>query len=212
MAQLTDWGAWHADYDDPASPLSRRLRIICDHITAWLDRTAPHQVSVLSLCAGDGRDLIDVLARRFDADRVTALLVEIDPRLADAAAARATTARLSGLTVRRADAGRMSTCADAAPADLVLLCGVFGNVSDVDVRRTIEALPQLTAEGGTVVWTRHRREPDLTPSIRGWFSEAGFAEGGFAAPDDAVFSVGLHRFHGVPAPREPATRLFTFLR
>lgn len=43
----------------------------------------------------------------------------------------------------------------AAPGDLLLLCGIVG-VADEDVERTVHAVPELLAPGGTVLWTRHR--------------------------------------------------------
>src|SRR6266511_1793903 len=58
-------------------------------------------------------------------------------------------------------------------------CGVFGNIPDDDVHRTIDALPQFCARDATVIWTRHRGPPDLTPTIRGWFAGTGFVELGF---------------------------------
>ena len=78
----------------------------------------------------------------------------------------------------------------------MLLCGVFGNVSEADIERTIAALPALCARGARVIWTRSRRAPDLTPRVRGWFAAAGFAEEAFHAVDDALFSVGVHRVAG----------------
>ena len=33
-----------------------------------------------------------------------------------------------------------------------------------------------------MIWTRHRREPDLTPQIRDWFPASGFEEIAFDAP------------------------------
>ena len=107
------------------------------------------------------------------------------------------------------DAGELSAYEGAVPADLVLACGVFGNVPDQDVRRTVLALPQLCAPGATVIWTRHRRPPDLTPSIRGWLREGGFAELEFVAPDDVLWSVGVHRFDGATAPLS-RERIFSF--
>jgi hypothetical protein len=77
----------------------------------------------------------------------------------------------------------------AVPADLVLVCGVFGNISDDDVKTTVLALPTLCAHGGTVIWTRHRREPDLTGAIRTWFKEAGFVERAFVAIVDSAVMV-----------------------
>ena len=213
MSSSTDWDAWHDDYADPASPLSERLRVVQGQIDEWLDESTPEPVTVLSSCAGDGRDLLEVLGRRPDADRVTGMLLEADPR--NAARAEAHVARLglrAGIEVRCADAGTSSAYVDAAPADLVLLCGIFGNISDEDVHRTIAAAPQLCRAGARVIWTRHRRTPDLTPQIRGWFRDHGFAEERFVAPDHASYSVGVQRFRGEPAPLIAGQRLFTFIR
>lgn len=56
-----------------------------------------------------------------------------------------------------------------APADLVLMCGVFGNLSDEGIERTVGFCSQLCANGGTLVWTRHRKQPDVFPrSATGW--------------------------------------------
>ncbi len=206
----TDWQRWHRPYADRDSPLSRRLRVIQQRIGEWLDRTAAAPVRVLSLCAGDARDLLEVLGARGDAARVEAVLVVLDP--GNAARAVTAAAGLSGVEVRVGDAGLTDACRDAVPADLVLLAGVFGNIADDDVRRTVHALPELCAEGATVIWTRHRRAPDLTPTIRSWFEEAGFEEVAFDAPDDVVFSVGTHRFRGAPRPWQPGRRLFAFVR
>ena len=206
----THWQRWHRPYDDRASPLSRRLGIVQQRIGEWLDRTAPGPVRVLSLCAGDARDLRGVLGARGDAARVEAVLVELDA--GNAARAVTAAAGLPGVEVRVEDAGLTDACRDAVPADLVLLAGVFGNIADDDVRRTVHALPELCAEGATVIWTRHRRAPDLTPAIRSWFDEAGFDEVAFDAPGDVVFSVGTHRFRGPPQPWLPGRRLFTFVR
>lgn len=43
------------------------------------------------------------------------------------------------------------------PADLLPLCGIFGNIIDDDVERTVRAVPSLLAAGGTVIWTRSTR-------------------------------------------------------
>ena len=205
----TDWQAWHADYADPASPLSQRLAVVQAQVAEWLDRTQPRPVVVTSVCAGDGRDLLGVLTGRPDAARVTATLVELDADLV--ATATSAAAGLPGVSVRCADAGSTDAYAGCAPADLLLLCGVLGNVSDEDAAGTIAALPGLCAPGATVVWTRHRREPDLTPAIRGWFTAAGFAEESFTAPDDRIWSVGVHRLVGPPQRLSEGRRLFSFI-
>jgi Putative methyltransferase len=212
MVEGVDWSAWHAGYENPASPLAQRLRIIQAQIRACLDAHPDRSLGVLSLCAGDGRDLLDVLACRADADRVRATLVELDPRNVERARDRLRVGSAATITIREADASRTDSFLDATPADLVLACGIFGNVSDADVRSTIAAGPGLCVEGGWLIWTRSRRAPDLTPSIRRWFDEAGFTELAFQAPAGTLVAVGAHRFEGEPAPLEPGRRLFSFVR
>ncbi|MEH0842836.1 SAM-dependent methyltransferase [Micromonospora sp. CPCC 205711] len=181
------------------------------HIASWLDQRSDERLTVVSACAGQGHDLIGVLAARPDAQRVRGTLLEYDPGNVAAARAAADQAGLANLVVRQADAGRLSSYVGTVPADLVLMVGVFGNISDADVERTVVALPQLCTEGATVIWTRARRAPDLTPRIRAWFRDAGFVEEAFHAPDDVRFSVGVHRFDGAPRPLDATGTVFEFV-
>ncbi|SBT64860.1 Methyltransferase domain [Micromonospora sediminicola] len=211
MTAQTHWQAWHEPYADEGSPLSRRLRLVQQHIASWLDQRSDERLTVVSACAGQGHDLIGVLASRPDAQRVHGTLLEYDAGNVAAARAAADQARLSNLVIKQADAGQLSSYVGAVPADLVLMVGVFGNISDADVKRTIAALPRLCAEGASVIWTRARRAPDLTPAVRGWLRDAGYVEEAFHAPDDVRFSVGVHRFEGAPQPLDAAGTVFTFL-
>lgn len=210
MSATTDWVAWHSDYIDPASALSRRLRVVQAQLRRALPARPREPVKVVSLCAGRGADLIEVLSEYAYADLVRARLVEFDPRNVAAMSESAAAAGLR-LDIVLGDAAEPSVYAGVVPADVVLLCGVLGNISDHDVRFTIGSLPQLCRTGGTVIWTRSRRPPDLTPQIRSWFAESAFSEVAFVAPDDAVFSVGAVRFDGRPQPLG-SRRFFTFNR
>ncbi len=207
MAATKDWYDWHRPYDDESSPLSQRLRLVQRHIAAFLDRRSDPGLRVVSACAGQGRDLLGVLHERPDAGRVRGRLIEFDPRNAAVARAHAP----AGVTVVEADAGELGAYAGAVPADLVLFVGVFGNIVDDDVRASVAALPRLCAPDATVIWTRTREAPDLTPTVRGWFAEAGFVEEAFEAPDGVRFSVGVHRLAAAPRPLGEG-RLFTFVR
>ncbi|WP_234359051.1 hypothetical protein [Plantactinospora sp. BC1] len=126
------------------------------------------------------------------------------------AAEAARAAGLHGVEVVVGDAAAVDRYADLAPADLVLVCGVFGNVTDDDVRRTVGYCTQICATGGTVVWTRHRGEPDLVPRICEWFAAEDFELGWLSAPE-AGFGVGAHRFTGRPRPLDRGGRMFTFV-
>jgi hypothetical protein len=212
QTERSDWLDWHDPYLDPESALSRRLTVVQGHIQSFLDGCTSAAPRVISLCAGDGRDLIDVIAKDPRASQIQARLVELDPVLAERAHQRAADAGLDNIDVMCADAAVVDVYADAVPAELVLLCGVFGNISDRDVHRTIEALPQLCVGGASVVWTRHRRDPDLTPAVRRWFAAAGFAEVAFDSPGPNQWSVGMQSFLGESQPLLPGARLFYFIR
>jgi hypothetical protein len=207
---MTDWIAWHRGYDDPDSGLSRRLRVVQAEIGAWLDETAPAPVTVVSACAGDGRDLLQVLAERDDSHRVRATLLEYDRRNVERATRSVAASDLRGITVTCADAGLADSYLEAVPADLLIMCGVFGNMDDDAVRRLIDALPQLCRPGATVIWTRHRRPPDLTGRIRRWLQGVGFEEVSYAAPADQLYSVGRHRLVAEPQELTTGARWFEF--
>jgi hypothetical protein len=210
---VQDWVAWHELYDNPQSSLSQRLALVRSHLSAALDAVPAGPVRLLSLCAGQGRDVLGVLPGHARRDDVHAVLVEFDARTVAAARDQAASAGLgSAVEVREADAAMPSAYADMLPADVLLLCGIFGNVSDSDIRRTATAAAVLGRQGTTVIWTRHRREPDLTPQLRSWFVAAGFDELAFEAPDTATrTSVGVGRLRGQGAGPVPAGPLFTFV-
>src|ERR1700742_2284341 len=207
-----DWLEWHRDYDDPGSLLSRRLELVQGHLHAELDRAPAGDIRLISLCAGQGRDVIGVLAGHPRRDDVRARLVELDERNVAIARQAAQAAGLDGVEVLQADAGTTDACAGAVPAQIVLVCGIFGNITDGDIRTTVAALPSLCAPGALVLWTRHRRPPDLTPAIRSWFEQAGFREEAFHTSPDGFMSVGAHRLTGVPGALGLGQRLFTFGR
>jgi hypothetical protein len=210
-ALVKDWVAWHAAYDDPSSPLTARLRCVRSHLCDAIDQAPAGRVSLVSLCAGQGHDVIGVLQHHPRSADVRAVLVESDARNVALARRAAVRHGLSRVEVRQADAGLMAEFADVLPADVLLLCGIFGNVSDRDIKRTVQAAAALCRLGATVIWTRHRRPPDLTPQIRAWFAESGFTEIAFEALETSLLtSVGVHQLSRAPAASAPGYRLFTF--
>ncbi|HET7901924.1 MAG TPA: hypothetical protein VFL59_12115, partial [Candidatus Nanopelagicales bacterium] len=206
------WNAWHEQYADPASPLSQRLAVVVSRIQQAVDRVPPGPIRIISVCAGQGHDVVSALQGSPRAADVTGFLVEADGTNVAEAAAALRDARLTGIEAVCADASELDTYRDMPRADVLLLCGIFGNVSDSDVQRTIEHASTLCAPGAFVVWTRHRRAPDLTPRIRGWFDAAGYDEVSFDSPGADSFSVGMHRLRAEPAGPAPDVTLFRFIR
>lgn len=208
----TPWASWHQDYADPASPLSQRLGVVVSQIQKALDQLPPGPISVISACAGQGHDVVLALQHHRRAEDVAGYLVEWDDHNVRQAAAALRSAGLDGIEAIRADASETDTYRDMPRADLLLLCGIFGNVSDDDVQNTIGQASRLCSPGAFVIWTRHRHAPDLTPQIREWFGEAGFEEVSFESPGENSFSVGMNRLSHQPIDRAPGVKLFTFPR
>ncbi len=209
---LRDYVEWHTAYDDPGSSLSIRLRAVQRAISDWLDRT-PGPVRVVSACAGQGHDLLGVLADRAqDRARVTGALIELDPE--NATVCRRRVAELDvDVEVVEADAGITDTYAGLVPADLVLISGIMGNISPADIERLVHTCRQLAAPGATVIWTRGAQDPDLGPDIRRWFGEAGFEE---VACEEWIsgtgMRVGVNRLTASPEPLRLGEQIFTFYR
>lgn len=206
---MSEWVEWHRRYDSDAGLLAR-LRLVQDMIRDDLDGRPAGPIRIVSMCAGDGRDLLEVLAGHPRRDDVRARLVDSDHELVERA--RTEVSRL-GLAVEAVlgDASLTDAYAGAVPADVVLICGVWGNVTDADVRTTVEHLPELCAPRATVIWTRGRFAPDLTPAIMEWFAVAGFEELAFRTVPGSTQSAGAHRLVAAPRPFVAERRLFTFL-
>ena len=210
-----DWARWHeVYYDADGSSGRQRLRTVQLHIQAFLDAQPAGEIRIIDACAGQGRDLLPVLADSPRREDAWARMVELDSR--NTAAARKTIEEigLDRVEVVEADAGCTDVYAGAVPADLVLMCGVFGHLSEADIRSTVAGLLQLCARGATVIWTRGRGGGDLTPSIRQWFADEGFSEQAFVSPGfyESAWSVGVHRLTASPQPLSRGQRLFSFIR
>jgi hypothetical protein len=204
-----DWYAWHAGYDAPGSGLSRRLAWVQDQIRAALDRAPAGPVRAISLCAGQGRDLIGALAGHPRAADVTARLVELDPRNTEVAARLAAAAGLDNVEIVTGDAALASQYAALVPADIVLACGLFGNMTDTHVEATIGYCAQLCALGGTVIWTRARWAPDLVPQVCAWFEERDFEQVWLSGPGYRQCT-GAHRRTAPPIPLDQDAVMFAF--
>ena len=202
-----DYVAWHDAYDRPGSRLHLRLLVVQDLIAHALDSLPAGPVRVISMCAGQGRDVIGVASRHRRGDDMRGRLVELDA--ANVAAARA--AAPEGLEVVEGDAGNSDAYAGSTPADLVVACGIFGNIVDADIERTIAFLPALCAPGAWVIWTRHPEPEDIIDRIERWFADAGFANETRVVPKTRDFGVGAARLVGDPIEFRAGVQLFEFV-
>ncbi|MGK2928071.1 MAG: SAM-dependent methyltransferase [Acidimicrobiales bacterium] len=167
---------------------------------------------LLSLCGGEARDVVPVLDAHPKGPGAQGLVVELDEVLARRADEAAQRAGLVGLEVRCADAADPRSFCDVLPVDVLLLCGIFGNIERRMVREVVERVPTMVAEDGFVIWTRggHDGEDDPRPEVRRWFVEAGMPEKSFEGPPES-YGVGVNRVpHGASGALGDA-RLFDFI-
>ncbi len=218
VSGVRDYVAWHEQYADPGSTLPRRLAMVREALHGELD-ARPGPVRVVSLCAGDGRDLLGVLAERDDAARVSATLVEVLPELVDRA--RDAAAGLAAeVEVVAADAGRSDTYAGLAtvPADVVLLVGVLGNLADADVGHPSPRCPSSAPRGrrwcGAAAAVSTAPSTASSPRCARRSPAPGFTEVSRRRPFDVAddhTTLGVVRYDGPAVPLERGARWFTFV-
>jgi hypothetical protein len=155
-------------------------------VAECLDDLAPGPVRLISICAGDGRNVLGTLrthARRAD---VSAWLVELD--INSVAVGRKQAAALGlahHVNFVHADATDFATYQMIAPADIVLLAGVWGHVSLDTRKRLVDSLRSLCRTGGTVIWTRGAAKgPERVHQIRSLFSPQFWSERRFEFTPD----------------------------
>jgi hypothetical protein len=195
---INDWLKWHQHYDNPDSPLVQRLMATQAGLRQALAEAPANTdgvVQLVSICAGEGRDVLPVLAGGAEGRRVKALLLENDAAIAEGGRANIAKLGLADVEMRVADAGTIDSFADMLPAHVVVASGVFGNISMADAKRTAAALRTVVAPGGLVVWTRSRRlnGPDRSLALRAIFLDHRFSELSFITTPDGTFRIGLYK-------------------
>jgi hypothetical protein len=221
MAFAMDWHQWHSAYDkNPA--FKKRLVLVRKHLSNCLDRSAPGEVRIISVCAGDGRDILGTLAdhRRLAEARVR--LVELDRKLVADGKNASETLGLSGhVEFVNGDATDPSCYRAVAPASIVVICGMLGLVDPSELANVVRAMQALCAHKGHVVWTRRldwRNGVQQTKILGNLMAEAGFRQTklnmtSFRAllskTPGPSFAVGTHRYDGEPVALPESGRLFT---
>ena len=209
-----DWSAWHKQYDSFPN-LEARLRIVREQIVATLDDCPAGPIQIISICAGDGRDLIGALQNHSRRDNVTAALLDQDAEsLARGRLAAAAAGLEQQLRFINADATLAANYAGMVPADLVLLSGFLGHMRHGDVPGLIRSLPMFCKTGGSVIWNRHLVLYDGRQQvrvIRELFRQSAFAEVHHEATAPDGFAVSRARFTGQPVTLDTMRVLFEFV-
>ncbi len=149
------------------------------HLRRALDEAPAGPVRLVSLCAGQGHDVIGTLPGHARCRDVSAVLIEHGERNVAEARRRAEAAGLPEVTVRRADASRASQFAPTCCLALTCCCSAASSAISAPPTSSAawQRRPRLQAAGAT----RHLDPPppgvlDLTPDVRAWFTAGGFDE------------------------------------
>jgi hypothetical protein len=210
VTTIADWNEWHHEYDDPDSELSHRSRLVQEQVVAIVDGLPPGPVTVVSICGGQGRELVGALVDHPRRSDVGGRLVELDARNAEVARRGAHAAGIDGLEVLQGDASASDSYAGLPRADLVILSGVFGHLGPDDRRTLIGFLPQICATGGKVVTTTYEVQPERTEELRTIFEETGFDEVEDTLTPGGTFGILVNELRGAEQPFVPGASLFDF--
>src|SRR4051812_33062266 len=102
-AESSFWVRWHTDYDNPASEITQRLSVVQRRVRQAIDLTGSRPIRLISVCAGQGRDVIGSLDGHARATDARALLVESDEHNVKSALDGIAEAGLRGVEVKQGD-------------------------------------------------------------------------------------------------------------
>jgi hypothetical protein len=209
-----DWTHWYKHYD--VTPrIQARLRVVRRQIIDFLNDCPAGPVTVVSVCSGDGRDLVGALAEHPRRDEVIAWLLDIHAETLERGRAAAAAAGLGRqLRFLQSDATRASSYLGIVPADLVLISGVLGHLRPAGVAGLLGALPMLCKAGGGVILNRGvllNGGREQVPVIRQLLRDTGFEETDYEVTGADGFACLRARFAGPALPLDTNRVLFEFV-
>src|SRR5262249_55902724 len=78
ILQISDWASWHESYEDPNSELVKRQNAVRAQVAHVIEACPAGPVTVVSICAGQGREVIGALATHRRRADVRGRLVELN--------------------------------------------------------------------------------------------------------------------------------------
>jgi hypothetical protein len=192
----------------------QRLQAVQEHLRSTLNNLPAGPLSLISLCAGDGRDVIGVLRTHERRREVSAWLVELDRQSVAAGIEETSIANLhDAVQFINGDATDYATYQGIAPADVVLACGVWGHVPAQERASLVGALAGLCKPRGIVIWTRGV-SAGITRlnEIKMLFARTRWESVHTSITSDKKWAVATYRNCGPPIALPEAGRIFNFQR
>jgi hypothetical protein len=207
------WSGWpEAAYRHDT--YQRRLAAVQDHLAQALDRAPVGPVRIVSVCAGDGRDVIEVLQSHPRRKDVCASLVEVNRKSVASGVRHADSAGLQNtVNFLNEDATLFATYRHIAPADIVLVCGVWGHVPAHQRLSMARGLACLCKPGGSIIWTRGVSQGhDRLREIQLAFGDPPWQQVRIDITSDRAWAVATYRYLGAPTDLPSSGQMFHFER
>jgi 2-polyprenyl-3-methyl-5-hydroxy-6-metoxy-1,4-benzoquinol methylase len=200
------WYDWHIEkHSDPNSYTSQRMTDIGLVIEEYLKDTV-HRSNIVSVCAGQGLDLIPIL-RQYP-NSADAYLIDIEQQNIDHINKIST--GLEGIHTYAADATVSNTYINnkIPRANLLLVCGVFAHLTSEDQSIFIQNMRSLLKPGGYVIWTRI---DEYLNDIHEKFENNGYKKIDLSHINLSTGSVGMSRLKESIKTLHPDKQIFNFL-
>ncbi len=197
------WSGWpEKAYQQPG--YQQRLTAVQEHLVEYLDEAPPGPIRILSMCAGDGRDVIGAVRSHRRRKDVAACLVELNSQSVELGRGYLANAGLDRtLKFINGDATVYATYQNMGPADIVLVCGVWGHVPPNEKSMLVRAITTLCKPGGTVIWTRGTSKGIArVREIEALFAGSWWDKARVTYTPDAAWAVASYRYCG-PAQELP---------
>jgi amino acid adenylation domain-containing protein len=208
------WTDWYRLYE-AGMGLTGRLNLVRSQVAAALDERPPGPFYLTSICAGDGRDVIPVVAEHRRAAEIDAGLIDLD---AEALERGRQTAEEAGMAerfhFRCADATQAASYQGLPAADLLIVSGVLGHLNKAGLAQLAASLPMLLKPGGHLLWSRHQvlhRGAEHIAYFRGKLAAAQFEEVFFQPASSEGFVVGRAIYQGPPIAPDARRKFFEFI-
>jgi hypothetical protein len=188
--------------------------VVQAHLTECLEMAPRGPLRIVSMCAGDGRDVIGVLRSHPRRTEVTAWLVELD-RESVAAGLRLASGAGLGKSVNflHQDATAYETYLEIAPSDILLVCGVWGHVPVHERSPLVRAVTCFCSPGGTVIWTCGTKKGGTRlQEIQSLFTGSSWEIVRLSSTPDKRWAVATHRYNGPPNALPRGGPIFNFQR
>lgn len=187
---MSAWQTRNSLYNDPTSGLSLKLIHIKNLIKSFL-KESDRDIIVVSLASGQGRDILESVYELQSDKKISIYLIDSDQESLDYAANFCIEKSISNVTLVLGDASLSDLFKkyEIPRADLILMCGIFGRMSLLDIESIIKSSKQLINDGGNIIWTVNNKIYGIFDIINNTFVKNGFLNMEKSLSNDLNFSV-----------------------